>query len=292
MRIETSVARGTHRCRALVAHAGRQRARARQARGGRGHAAPGVRRGRAAGAARGGGAAGRGRGAQRLRAGRRVGGRARGGGRATSGAAACRPAAGRSSFAPGSKPLLYALLQALPGDVVLPVPCWVSYAAHAAIAGKRVIGVPIGEEAGGVPDPPHLRAALAEAEGVGARPGILVLTLPDNPTGTVASEALVREVCEVAEAAGLLIVCDEIYRDLATSRSASSARPSCCPSARSSPPARACSTAPTTSSARGAAQRRPGGAAVDRRRARAHARRVAPRAPSSPRRRSRRGRGP
>ena len=95
------------------------------------------------------------------------------------------------------------------------MPSWVSYAAQAAIAGKRVIGVPIGAEAGGVPDPAHLRAALAEAAGVGARPGVLVLTLPDNPTGTVASEALVREVCEVAEAAGLLIVCDEIYRDLA-----------------------------------------------------------------------------
>ena len=78
-----------------------------------------------------------------------------------------------------------------------------------------MIGVPIGAQAGGVPDPAHLRAALAEAAGVGARPGILVLTLPDNPTGTVASEALVREVCEVAEAADLLIVCDEIYRDLA-----------------------------------------------------------------------------
>jgi aspartate aminotransferase len=119
--------------------------------------------------------------------------------------------AGQIVFAPGSKPLLFALLQALPGDVVLPVPCWVSYAAHAALAGKRVIGVPIGEEAGGVPDPAALRAALAKAPEAGA----MVLTMPDNPTGTVASEALVREVCEVAEAANLLVVCDEIYRDLA-----------------------------------------------------------------------------
>ena len=75
--------------------------------------------------------------------------------------------------------------------------------------------MPIGAEAGGVPDPAALRAALAEASGIGARPGVLVLTLPDNPTGTVASAPLVREVCEVADAAGLLIVCDEIYRDLA-----------------------------------------------------------------------------
>src|SRR4051812_2511786 len=61
--------------------------------------------------------------------------------------------AGQIVFAPGSKPLLFALVQALPGDVVLPVPSWVSYAAHAALAGKRVIGVPIGAESGGVPDP-------------------------------------------------------------------------------------------------------------------------------------------
>jgi aspartate aminotransferase len=118
-------------------------------------------------------------------------------------------------FAPGSKPLLFALLQLLPGDVVLPAPSWVSYAAQAAIARKRVIGVPIGEHAGGVPDPAALPGALHAARGNGLQPGVLVLTLPDNPTGTVASPELVREVAEIAEAEDLLVVCDEIYRDLA-----------------------------------------------------------------------------
>jgi aspartate aminotransferase len=118
-------------------------------------------------------------------------------------------------FAPGSKPLLFALLQALPGDVVLPAPSWVSYAAQAAIAGNRVIGVPIGAEAGGVPDPAALPGALHAARGNGLQPGVLVLTLPDNPTGTVAPPELVREVAEIAEAEDLLVVCDEIYRDLA-----------------------------------------------------------------------------
>jgi aspartate aminotransferase len=42
-----------------------------------------------------------------------------------------------------------------------------------------------------------------------------VLTLPDNPTGTLAPRRLVEETCEIAAAHGLLIVCDEIYRDLA-----------------------------------------------------------------------------
>ena len=117
--------------------------------------------------------------------------------------------------APGSKALLFGLLSILPGDVVLPRPSWVSYAAQAALARKAVIGVEIGQEAGGVPDPAALRAALERARSAGRPPGILVLTLPDNPTGTLAPRRLVEETCEIAAAHGLLIVCDEIYRDLA-----------------------------------------------------------------------------
>jgi aspartate aminotransferase len=118
-------------------------------------------------------------------------------------------------FAPGSKPLIYALLAVLPGDVVIPQPSWVSYAAHAALAGKRVVKVPIGPSAGGVPDPDALEEALAAARRDGADPGVLVLTLPDNPTGTQPAPVLVERVCRVAERCGLLIVADEIYRDLA-----------------------------------------------------------------------------
>ncbi len=117
--------------------------------------------------------------------------------------------------APGSKALLFALLSALPGDVVLPQPCWVSYAAQAALVGKRVWRAAIGDEAGGVPDPAALEQALAAAGRAGSRPGVLVVTLPDNPTGTVAPPALVRRVCEIAGAHDLAIVSDEIYRDLA-----------------------------------------------------------------------------
>ncbi|MBO0878118.1 MAG: aminotransferase class I/II-fold pyridoxal phosphate-dependent enzyme, partial [Pseudonocardia sp.] len=45
-------------------------------------------------------------------------------------------------------------------------------------------------------------------------PRILVLTVPDNPTGTSAGADLVRRVCELAERHELTIVSDEIYRDL------------------------------------------------------------------------------
>ncbi len=40
-------------------------------------------------------------------------------------------------LAPGSKPLLFGLVAAMPGDVVLPCPSWVSYAAQAALMGDE-----------------------------------------------------------------------------------------------------------------------------------------------------------
>jgi aspartate aminotransferase len=122
-------------------------------------------------------------------------------------------APGQIVVGPGSKPLLMALHLAVPGDVVLPVPCWNSYPAQAEMAGKQVIGVPIPAAYGGVPDPSALRDRIRAARTAGHGPRILVLTLPDNPTGTLAPPDAVRDVCGVAEDEDLLVVSDEIYRD-------------------------------------------------------------------------------
>ena len=117
-------------------------------------------------------------------------------------------------FAPGTKPLLYAALAALDGDLVLPVPSWVTYAAQAALTGKRVIGAPVPAACGGVPDPDHLETVLARARAAGADPRILLVTLPDNPTGTLPARPVVEAVCAIADEHGLVVVSDEIYRDL------------------------------------------------------------------------------
>jgi aspartate aminotransferase len=117
-------------------------------------------------------------------------------------------------LAPGSKPLLYALAASLPGDVVLPQPSWVSYAAQAGLAGKRVVRVPVPAACGGLPDPDLLGPALQRARAAGLDPGVLVLTQPDNPTSTVAGEALLARVCAIARDHDLAVVSDEIYRDL------------------------------------------------------------------------------
>lgn len=72
---------------------------------------------------------------------------------------------------PGSKALLFALLLAIGGDVIVPVPSWVSYAAQARLVGARPIPVPILPGQGGVPDPERLREAVADARAAGLNPG-------------------------------------------------------------------------------------------------------------------------
>lgn len=116
--------------------------------------------------------------------------------------------------APGSKPLLMALNHVLPGDVLIPKPAWNTYAPQAALSGKKAFGVAIPAECGGVPEPQALRETIKAARLLGHDPRILVLTLPDNPTGTLAPPELVRQLCAIAEEEDLYIVSDEIYRDV------------------------------------------------------------------------------
>ena len=143
---------------------------------------------------------------------------------------------------PGSKALLYGLLLSLGSssgsgsgsrsgsgsgsgpdsvDVAIPQPSWVSYAAQASLTGVRPVHVPVPAgvggvpAAGGVPDPELLSAAADAARSEGRRIGAVIVTLPDNPTGTLAGPEIVRALCEVARRHDMLIISDEIYRDLA-----------------------------------------------------------------------------
>jgi aspartate aminotransferase len=115
---------------------------------------------------------------------------------------------------PGSKPLLFGLLMALDGDVAMPRPSWVSYAAQAAMTGARPHFVAAAPGQGGVCDPAALDRAVTEARRAGRRIGSVILTLPDNPTGLLAQPGTVRALAEVAAEHDLVIISDEIYRDL------------------------------------------------------------------------------
>ncbi|MET9956989.1 pyridoxal phosphate-dependent aminotransferase [Streptomyces sp. NPDC006339] len=115
---------------------------------------------------------------------------------------------------PGSKPMLFALLLAVGGDVVIPRPSWVSYAAQAGLIGVRHFPVPTLPGQGGVPDPDRLRETVTAARAAGHDPRSVIVTLPDNPTGTIAAPETVRRFAETARELDLVVVSDEIYCDL------------------------------------------------------------------------------
>ena len=115
---------------------------------------------------------------------------------------------------PGSKPLLYSLLLEIGGDTAIAAPSWVSYAAQSRLVGQRPIMVPTATGQGGVPQPDLLHAAVTDAREQGRTVNAVVVTVPDNPTGTVADVETVRRLAEVARELDLLIISDEIYRDL------------------------------------------------------------------------------
>ena len=115
---------------------------------------------------------------------------------------------------PGSKSLLFGLLMAIGTDVAVPQPSWVSYAAQASMLGVRPHFVPVPPGEGGVCDAEGLAATVTAARQAGRRIGAVVATLPDNPTGRLASPASVLALCQVAAEHDLIIIADEIYRDL------------------------------------------------------------------------------
>ncbi len=115
---------------------------------------------------------------------------------------------------PGTKPLLYAIFQALGGPVALPRPSWVSYAAQNALLGHEVEWIDTLPDHGGVPDPEKLADVAARRQRAGAPLTSVLVTIPDNPTGTIASPDVVRRLCAVARQHDLVVISDEIYLDL------------------------------------------------------------------------------
>ncbi|WP_030916288.1 aminotransferase class I/II-fold pyridoxal phosphate-dependent enzyme [Streptomyces sp. NRRL B-24720] len=115
--------------------------------------------------------------------------------------------------APGASPLLLALIAAHGGDVLMPRPCPPTWIPQARLLGRPAYHVPTPAECGGVPDPYALLETVRRVRAEGGRPRLLLISVVDDPTATVAPPELVREACEAAVAEGMHIVSDETWRD-------------------------------------------------------------------------------
>ena len=111
----------------------------------------------------------------------------------------------------GAKHSLYNIFMALldPGDeVVIPAPYWVSYPDMVMLAAGRPVIVPTRAEDDFVPRADELAAAISP------RTRAIILNNPSNPTGAVYTRAQIEALAKICVEKDLLIISDDIYRQL------------------------------------------------------------------------------
>ena len=109
---------------------------------------------------------------------------------------------------PGSKELMFLLQVAYYGDLIIPTPCWVSYAPHAQIVGHKVQFVPTRFEDRFRLLPKTLDQICAADPG---RPRAVILNYPNNPDGLSYSDKELKKLAAVARKYELILLSDEIY---------------------------------------------------------------------------------
>lgn len=112
---------------------------------------------------------------------------------------------------PGAKPIMFFALLALidPDDeVIYPNPGFPIYESVIEFSGAKAVALPLKEEKGFRFDIADLEALITD------RTRLLVLNSPANPTGGVMTHDDIKAVAEIARKRNLLILSDEIYKDI------------------------------------------------------------------------------
>ena len=110
----------------------------------------------------------------------------------------------------GAKQAIASTMMVIAGpgdDVLLPIPCWVSYTEMIRLAGATPVFVPVR------PDNYELDLEAIEAA-ITPRTKAIIICTPNNPTGAVYGEESLRKLAELALKHDFFIVADEIYEKL------------------------------------------------------------------------------
>lgn len=108
----------------------------------------------------------------------------------------------------GAKYALYLLFQAIlnvGGEVIIPVPYWVSYGEQVKLAEGKPVFVSSTQEQ-------SFKVSVAQLEAVRTdKTKAIILNSPSNPTGVIYTEEELRQIGEWAVAHNILIIADDIY---------------------------------------------------------------------------------
>jgi len=107
---------------------------------------------------------------------------------------------------PGTKELIFNLLEILHGTVILPTPAWLGYLPQIRFLKKNYHMLHVRKNGKITPnDLEHLTLRLHD------RQKILILNNPNNPTGLVYSQLELEEIADVCRKHDIIVISDEIY---------------------------------------------------------------------------------
>ncbi|PKL82312.1 MAG: aspartate aminotransferase [Ignavibacteriae bacterium HGW-Ignavibacteriae-3] len=114
---------------------------------------------------------------------------------------------------PGSKELMFLLQLVFYGDIILPTPCWVSYAPQSKMIGRNIRYIQTLFENKWRITAEQLEQFLIN-ENDKYKPRLLILNYPGNPDGGTYSSDELKQISKIAEEYELIILSDEIYGQL------------------------------------------------------------------------------
>ena len=107
---------------------------------------------------------------------------------------------------PGTKELIFNLLEILHGTVILPTPAWIGYLPQIRFLKKNYHMLPTGSSKKISP-----RALEKLALRLHDRQKILILNNPNNPTGLIYDKLELEEIADVCREQHITVISDEIY---------------------------------------------------------------------------------
>ncbi|MBD1140882.1 aminotransferase class I/II-fold pyridoxal phosphate-dependent enzyme [Pelagibacterales bacterium SAG-MED39] len=110
---------------------------------------------------------------------------------------------------PGSKELMFLLQVIFDGEIILPVPSWVSYAPQAIIGRNKIQMVQTKRENNWFPTAFEIEKIILKDKN---KNYLLFLNSPNNPSGQICEN--LEEISEITKKYNLIILSDEIYSEL------------------------------------------------------------------------------
>jgi aspartate aminotransferase len=107
---------------------------------------------------------------------------------------------------PGTKELIFNLLEILHGTVILPTPAWLGYLPQIRFLKKNFHMIPVNKN--GKISPNNLRHLALRLHD---RQKILIFNNPNNPTGLLYSQLELEEIVDVCREQNITVISDEIY---------------------------------------------------------------------------------